>query len=264
MQTWYEISVKTARSCTVSTRRVMVFGMHTWHLPMLMVVRVRSQTRQLPTCLWHNLIILTQDVMRNVSTSSKRRLLTCVDTIWQDVIHAKTVGMCLHNARAIKSLESTVMSVKVVMKMCFLQNLVVFARILQNHKTNTLLGSYTVFRDKFCPLFRPIYVFSIYMDILWKSSFIFYKGLHLEWSDIRHLCFFCSKHLSPKTVKFLVLWLDAHNMKSPYQCPRRDLHFCLCFRRKNWHYKSTICRDGCIQHTELCVRIPLISTFSPS
>ena len=145
MQTWYEISVKTARSCTVSTRRVMVFGMHTWHLPMLMVVRVRSQTRQLPTCLWHNLIILTQDVMRNVSTSSKRRLLTCVDTIWQDVIHAKTVGMCFHNARAMKSLESTVMSVKVVMKTYFLQSLVVFARILPNHKTDTLLYSYTIF-----------------------------------------------------------------------------------------------------------------------
>ena len=63
---------------------------------------------------------------------------------------------------------------------------------------------------------------------------------------------------------FGFLWLGAHNMKSPYQCPRTDLHFCLCFLRKDWHDKSTIYRDGCIQHTELCVKIPLISTFSPS
>ena len=29
-------------------------------------------------------------------------------------------------------------------------------------------------------------------------------------------------------------------MKTPYQCPRTDLHFCLCFLRRNWHNKSTI------------------------
>ena len=99
------------------------------------VVCVQSQTRQLPTCLRRNLIISTQDLIRNVSTSSKRGLLTCVDTIWPGVIHAETVGMGLRNARAIMSLELTVMSLKAVMETCFL---VVFARILPNRKTNTL------------------------------------------------------------------------------------------------------------------------------
>ena len=56
-------------------------------------------------------------------------------TIWPHVIHVETVGMGLHSARATKNLVWTVMSVKVVMKMCFPQNLVVVARILPNHKT---------------------------------------------------------------------------------------------------------------------------------
>ena len=58
------VSVKTARSCTVLTRRVIVLGMHTWHLPMLIVVGVQSQTQHLPTCLRHNLIISTQDFFK--------------------------------------------------------------------------------------------------------------------------------------------------------------------------------------------------------
>ena len=61
---------KTSRSYTMSTRRLIVLGMHTWHLPMSMVVRVQSQTQQLPTCLRHNLIILIQDVLINVSNFS--------------------------------------------------------------------------------------------------------------------------------------------------------------------------------------------------
>ena len=48
---------------------------------MSMVVRVRSQTQQLPTCLRYNLIIPIQDVMMNASTSLGRRLLTCVHSM---------------------------------------------------------------------------------------------------------------------------------------------------------------------------------------
>ena len=152
------VSVKAARSCTVSTRRVTVLRMHTGHLPIMMVVRVQSQTGQLTTCLWSNLIISTQDVTRNVS-SSKRGSMTWVDTIWSGVIHGKTVGMGLHNACAIKNLELTVMSVKAVMKMCFLQSLAMLARIVPNHKTNTLCIAvlFLWFNwNEFCPLFKPI------------------------------------------------------------------------------------------------------------
>ena len=74
--------------------------------------------------------------MMNVSTSSGRKLLTCVDTIRPDVVHVETVGMGFHSDCATKNFESTVMSMKVVMKMCFPPNLVLLARILPNHKTN--------------------------------------------------------------------------------------------------------------------------------
>ena len=70
--------------------------------------------------------------------------------------------------------------------------------------------------------------------------------------------------LPTTTAKFWVLWLDTHNMKSPYQCPRTDLNFRLCFLRENWHEKSTIYRNRCLQHTEICGQNPFISTFSPS
>ena len=50
--------------------------------------------------------------------------------------------MGLHSARATKNLVSTVISVKVVMTMCFPQNLVVVARILPNHETNVLHVSF--------------------------------------------------------------------------------------------------------------------------
>ena len=77
--------------------------------------------------------------MKSVSISLERKLLTCVDTIWPDVIHVETVGMGFHSAHVTKILlESTVASMKVGMKMCFPQNLVVLARILPNHKTNIL------------------------------------------------------------------------------------------------------------------------------
>ena len=167
------VSVKTAKICTVLTRRVTVLGMHTWHLPMLMVVRVQFQTRRLPTCLRRNSIISTQDATRNASTSSKRGLLTCVDTIWPGV-HAETNGMSLHNARAIKSLELTVMSVKAVMKMCFLQSLVVFAPILPNHWTIPF-GQLYCFCDSIemnFVLFRPILcVFCIWLSYESRVSF---------------------------------------------------------------------------------------------
>ena len=134
---------KTSRSYTMSTRRLIVLGMHTWHLPMSMVVRVQSQTQQLPTCLRHNLIISIQDVMTNASTSLERKLLTCIDTIWPDVIHVGTIGMGLNSASVTKILlESTVMRMTVVMKICFPQNLAVLAGILSNHKTKILYVSF--------------------------------------------------------------------------------------------------------------------------
>ena len=112
-------SVKAARSCMESTRKVTVLGTHIWRLAVWMVVRTQSQTRQLWTCLRHNLTILIQNVMKSVSISLERRLLTCVDTIWPGVIRVATVGMVVHNARIVKSPDLTLMSVKAVMKMCF-------------------------------------------------------------------------------------------------------------------------------------------------
>ena len=64
--------------------------------------------------------------------------------------------------------------------------------------------------------------------------------------------------------KFRVLWPDAHNMKSPYQCARTDLHSSLCLLWKSWLDKSTIYGNGCVQYTEIGLEKPLISTFSPS
>ena len=88
------VSVKTAKSYSVSTVRASVLGTHTWHLPMSMVVHVQSQTQQLPTCLQRNSTIS----IKNVITSSKRKLLTCVDTIWPDVIPKKqTLTITLSN-----------------------------------------------------------------------------------------------------------------------------------------------------------------------
>ena len=122
------VSVKTAKSYPVLTRRAIVLGTHTCHFPRSMVVHVHPQTQQLPTCLQHNLTILIQNAMKNVSTSSKRNLLTCVDTIWPDAIRVETVGMGLHSARVTKILlESTVTSMKAVAKMCFPKILVVVA-----------------------------------------------------------------------------------------------------------------------------------------
>ena len=56
--------------------------------------------------------------------------------------------MGFHSARAKKNLESRVMSMKVVMKICFPKNLGVLTRILLNHKTNICYVS-------FLPAFRP-------------------------------------------------------------------------------------------------------------
>ena len=112
----------------------------------------------------------------------KKRLLTRVDTIWPEVFDGEIVGMALHNA--ITSLELTVMSVTVVMKMCSLQNLEVFAQILSNRKTDILLHSYTVFAIRVRLILSSVqmYIMSfLYMVILWKS-------------DTGHLCFFCFKH----------------------------------------------------------------------
>mgnify|MGYP001801282708 CR=1 FL=1 len=75
--------------------------------------------------------------------------------------------MALHNA--ITSLELTVMSVKVVMKMCSLQNLEVFAQILSNRKTDILLHSYTVFAIRVRLILSSVqmYIMSfLYMVIL--------------------------------------------------------------------------------------------------
>ena len=112
------VSVKTARSYMVSTRGVIVPGTHTLHLPMSMEVRVQYQTLQLPTCLPHSSIILTQHMMMMASISFKRRLLTCVDTVWAGVTHVGSVGMGLRSASVKKILlESTVVRMTVVMKM---------------------------------------------------------------------------------------------------------------------------------------------------
>ena len=112
------VFVKTARSCMVSTRGVIVPGTHTLHLPMSMEVRVQYQTLQLPTCLPHSSIILTQHMMMMASISFKRRLLTCVDTVWAGVTHVGSVGMGLRSASVKKILlESTVVRMTVVMKM---------------------------------------------------------------------------------------------------------------------------------------------------
>ena len=77
-------------------------------------------------------------------------------------------------------------------------------------------------------------------------------------------CSFTSLRNKPQCVSKILTSVDSaatHNMKSPSQCPTADLHIRLCFLRRNWHKKSTIYRGGCIQHTELCVQISLISTF---
>ena len=57
----------------------------------------------------------------------------------QSLFMRKMLGWLCTNA--ITSLELTVMSMTVVMKMCFLQNLEVFAQILPNHKTDTFRDS---------------------------------------------------------------------------------------------------------------------------
>ena len=79
-------SVKAARSCMGSTRKVAVLGTHIWHLAVWVVVRTQSQTQRLQTCLRHNLTTMIQNVMKSVSISLEKRLLTCVDTIWPGVI----------------------------------------------------------------------------------------------------------------------------------------------------------------------------------
>ena len=83
-----------------------------------------------------------------MSTSSGRKLLRCVDTIWPDVIHVETVGMGFHSARTTKNLESRVMSMGEVGKIYFPKNLGVLARLIPNHKTNILYVS-------FLPASRP-------------------------------------------------------------------------------------------------------------
>ena len=171
----------------VSTRRVTVLGTHTWGLAVWMVVRVQSQTRQLPTFLRRSLTILIQNVMKNVSIPLKRRLLTCVNTIWPGVIHVGTVGVVLHTACAIKSLDLTLMRVKAVMKMSFSQGPVMLARISPNHKTITLCIAVLFLRFNrdgfFCPLFKPILcVLCIWMSH--KSLVSSFKMLYLVWTNV--------------------------------------------------------------------------------
>ena len=86
-------------------------------------------------CPQHNSITSIQNVMRSVSISLERRLLTCVDITWPGVIHVVTVGMVLLNARVIKTQDLTMMRVKAVMRMCFSQDPVMLAQIPPNHKT---------------------------------------------------------------------------------------------------------------------------------
>ena len=187
LYSWTNLVSTHARSCMVSTRRVTVLGTHTWRLAVRMVVRVQSQTQQLPTCLRRSLTILIQNVMRNVSISLKNRLLTCVDTIWPGVIHVGTVGMVLHNARVIKSLDLTLMRVKAVMKMWFSQGPIMLAQIPPNHETIALCVAVLFLRfnwDRFfCPLFKPILcVLCIWMSYRsWVSSF---KMLYLVWTNV--------------------------------------------------------------------------------
>ena len=86
--------------------------------------------------------------------------------------------MGLHTAHATKNLVSTVMSVKVVMKMCFPQNLVVLARILPNHKTNILYVS-------FLPASRPcVHVVELLQR---RHAHMFRRTLH----QTLHFCTFC-------------------------------------------------------------------------
>ena len=93
----------------------------------------------------------------------RKRLLTCVDTIWPGVIHVATVGMVLLNARVIKIPDLTLMTVKAVMKMCFSQGPVMLAQIPPSHETIILcvavLFLWFIWHGFFCPLFKPILCF---------------------------------------------------------------------------------------------------------
>ena len=86
--------------------------------------------------------------------------------------------MGLHSARAIKSLVSSVISVKVVMKMCFNQNLIVFARILQTiRQIHVYMFCIAILFSRF--KLRPMLcVFYIRLSYESRDSF-FCKGLYL-------------------------------------------------------------------------------------
>ena len=73
------------------------------------------------------------------------------------------------------------------------------------------------------------------------------------------------KYFITQTVKFWVFMIRCTQYEKHIPAPKDRFAFLFALsQKKDWHDKSTIYRDGCIQHTELCVKIPLITTFSPS
>ena len=107
------------------------------------------------------------------------------DNIWMDQSASLILGYSAAATTLLKSLVSSVISVKVVMKMCFDKNLVVFARVLQTIRQIYFFIAILFSRFKLRPM---LHVFYIRLSYESRDSF-FCKGLYLVWSDTQHLCF---------------------------------------------------------------------------